>query len=136
MRQDSYTLQSKVLHLRNELHRQRRIRTLNERTHATFKDRSLRAEALVAEMRADLKSLKDRLGDEVGELGFDREEAEGLLATHYKEQVDADLDSDVAPPKVSLHCLSCFALRFYSALTIRVTVCRELVVLLERHRHL
>ena len=101
MRQESYTLQSKVLHLRNELHRQRRIRALNERTHASFRDRSLRAEALVAEMRADLKSLKDRLGDEVGELGIDSKKAEGLLTTHYKKKDKEDLDSDAAPPKVS-----------------------------------
>jgi hypothetical protein len=97
MRQESYTLQSKVLHLRNELHRQRRIRTLNERTAASFKERSLRAEALVTEMKADLKSLKDRLGDEVGELGIDRAKADSLLSSHYKAQENKDSDS--APPK-------------------------------------
>jgi hypothetical protein len=73
MRQASYTLQAKVLHLRNELNRQRRIRALNERTYSTFSHRSLRAEALVSEMRADLNSLKDRLRDEVGELGMSDE---------------------------------------------------------------
>lgn len=52
-------------------------------------------------MRADLKSLKDRLGDEVGELGIDSKKAEGLLAAHYKEKDKEDLDSDAAPPKVS-----------------------------------
>lgn len=121
MRQDSYTLQSKVLHLRNELHRQRRIRALNERTHATFRDRSLRAEALVAEMRADLKSLKDRLGDEVGDLGIDREKAEGLLASHYKAQDNAGLDdSDAAPPKVSSSLAVCvwFLIYFSPLLTL------------------
>lgn len=117
MRQDSYTLQSKALHLRNELHRQRRIRALNERTHASFRDRSLRAEALVVEMKEDLKSLKDRLGDEVGELGIDGEKAQDLLAAHYKKKRDADAnDSEAAPPKVSLrlysdvHCASFAAL--------------------------
>ena len=33
-------------------------------------DRYLRAEELVSEMRADLKSLKRRLGDELKELGI------------------------------------------------------------------
>lgn len=53
-------------------------------------------------MKADLKSLRDRLGDEVGELGIDGEKAEDLLATHYKEQDKNADDSDAAPPKVSL----------------------------------
>lgn len=45
------------------------MRARNERTYSTFRDKTLRAEALVLEMREDLTSLKDRLGNEVGELG-------------------------------------------------------------------
>ena len=58
-----------MLQLRNELYRQRRIRLLNERTFASTRDRSHKVEALVAEMRMDLKSLKLRLEEELHELG-------------------------------------------------------------------
>ena len=51
-------------------------------------------------MKADLKSLKDRLGDEVGELGIDRAKADSLLSSHYKAQENKDSDS--APPKVRM----------------------------------
>ena len=78
-RQKSYVLQAKVLHLRNQLYRQRRIRTLNERTFAATRDRSTRVESLVAEMRTDLKSLRNRLDEELVELGIDHERAEGIL---------------------------------------------------------
>lgn len=108
------------------------MRARNERTYSTFRDKSLRAEALVLEMREDLKSLKDRLGNEVGDLGtnlifpyvlpcpsshafvlrfvclgIDGVKAEGLLTTHFKEQDKADFtDSDAAPPpKVRKGCV-------------------------------
>lgn len=57
---------------RNELNRQKRIRAQNERALVAARDRSRRVEALVSEMRADLKSLKERLDDELSELGEDR----------------------------------------------------------------
>jgi hypothetical protein len=55
--------------LRNTLVRQKRIRQLNEKTSAATSDRYHRAEELVSEMRADLKSLKHRLEEELIELG-------------------------------------------------------------------
>lgn len=63
------TLQASVLQLRNELYRQRRIRLLNERTFASTRDRALKVEGLVSEMRTDLKSLTLRLEEELHELG-------------------------------------------------------------------
>lgn len=62
-------------------------------------------------MRADLKSLKDRLGDEVGELGIDRTKAETLLSSHYKAQ-EAE-DPDAPPPKVSSFDLMFLAYIFH-----------------------
>lgn len=49
--------------------RQKRIRLLNERTSVATADRYHRAEELVSEMRADLTSLKQRLDEELTELG-------------------------------------------------------------------
>jgi hypothetical protein len=67
--QEYCTLEASVLQLRNELYRQRRMRLLNERTFVATRDRSHRVEGLVSEMRADLKSLKNRLEEELNELG-------------------------------------------------------------------
>jgi hypothetical protein len=61
-------------------------------------------------MKADLKSLKDRLGDEVGELGIDRAKADSLLSSHYKAQENKDSDS--APPKVRMARSSEYCLNF------------------------
>ena len=58
-----------MLQLRNEVYRQRRIRILNERSCSSGKERSDRCESLLAEMKADLNSLKERLNDELVELG-------------------------------------------------------------------
>ena len=63
------TLQASVLQLRNALVRQKRIRLLNEKTSLATSDRYRRAEELVSEMRSDLKSLKQRLEQELNELG-------------------------------------------------------------------
>lgn len=94
-------LRAEVLQRRNELARQKRIRSLNERTFAATRDRTHRAEGLVNEMRADLKSLKDRLDCELEELGIDWDKAASLLEAHYKEQEKEALEGgDVSPPKV------------------------------------
>ena len=94
-RQESFILQAKVLHLRNQLYRQRRIRTLNERTFAATRDRSTRVESLVAEMRTDLKSLRNRLDEELVELGIDQDRAEGILKAYYLAQdYDEQHESD------------------------------------------
>jgi hypothetical protein len=57
-------------------------------------------EALVSEMRADLKSLKDRLDDEVISLGIDGEKSDKLLAGFYSERAKIDFSNiEVTPPK-------------------------------------
>lgn len=63
------TLKAESLHLRNKLVRQRRIRLLNAKTRDSAVERYERAETLVTEMRADLKSLISRLDADLKELG-------------------------------------------------------------------
>lgn len=58
-----------MLQLRNEVNRQSRFRHLNERSCETGKDRRDRFEILLVEMKADLNSLKERLNEELIELG-------------------------------------------------------------------
>ena len=93
-RQESYVLQAKVLHLRNQLYRQTKIRTLNEKTCAATKERAVRVESLVAEMRADLKSLKNRLDEELEELGINHEKADEMLNAyfHTKDSNDQEVE--------------------------------------------
>jgi hypothetical protein len=80
--------------------RQRRIRLLNERTYAATQERSARVEGLVAEMRTDLKSLKNRLGEELTELGINEEAAEDIMASFYREQDTSSGYGDaMSPPK-------------------------------------
>lgn len=81
--QQYLTLQAKVLQLRNQLYRQRRIRILNEKTYNATKERAARVESLVTEMRTDLKTLKGRLDDEIRELGISEENAESILTSYY-----------------------------------------------------
>ena len=69
IRDELSLLRAQVLQRRNELARQRRLRVMNERALATTTDKATRVENLVSEMRADLKSLKDRLDYELIELG-------------------------------------------------------------------
>ena len=57
------------MQLRNEVRRQRRFRHLNERSCAIGKERRDRFEVLLVEMKADLNSLKERLYEELIELG-------------------------------------------------------------------
>jgi hypothetical protein len=68
-RHEMLSLKGSVLQLRNELYRQRRIRILNERSYIAGTDRTQRVEGLLAEMKADLQSLKERLQDDLVELG-------------------------------------------------------------------
>eukprot|EP00571_Detonula_confervacea_P001265 CAMPEP_0172318422 /NCGR_PEP_ID=MMETSP1058-20130122/34814_1 /TAXON_ID=83371 /ORGANISM="Detonula confervacea, Strain CCMP 353" /LENGTH=1146 /DNA_ID=CAMNT_0013033253 /DNA_START=171 /DNA_END=3611 /DNA_ORIENTATION=+ len=63
-------LKGKVLQLRNRLGRQKRLRNLNERSLEAGKGRSLKVEGLLVEMQMDLKVLKERLEDELNELGI------------------------------------------------------------------
>jgi len=66
---DLYKLEGKVLQLRNDVLRQRKIRLLNERTCSYGKAREKRCKILLAKMRADLHSLKERLNDELSDIG-------------------------------------------------------------------
>lgn len=93
-------LRATMLQKRNELNRQRRIRQFNEMTLASTSERSLRMEALVHEMRTDLKSLKDRLDDELVELQLDSELSENLLSSYYQAQEKPTFCiTDATPPK-------------------------------------
>jgi len=106
-RHESRTLEGKVLQLRNEVHRQSRFRHLNERSCETGKDRRDRFEILLVEMKADLNSLKERLNEELIELGIDEEKAEELLVDYNKQEQDEEDDQELikydvhhdAPPK-------------------------------------
>jgi signal-transduction protein with cAMP-binding, CBS, and nucleotidyltransferase domain len=71
---------------------------LNERTYAATQERSARVEALVSEMRSDLKSLKSRLDDEIRELGISERQAENLLTSFYLS-LDSRLSGQASPPK-------------------------------------
>eukprot|EP00522_Entomoneis_paludosa_P006589 CAMPEP_0172454700 /NCGR_PEP_ID=MMETSP1065-20121228/11616_1 /TAXON_ID=265537 /ORGANISM="Amphiprora paludosa, Strain CCMP125" /LENGTH=858 /DNA_ID=CAMNT_0013207079 /DNA_START=120 /DNA_END=2696 /DNA_ORIENTATION=+ len=77
--QERIHLKARLRQLRNEVNRQRRIRVLNQRTHAATEERAVRIESLVSEMRTDLKSLKRRLEEEVRALGIDDAEADLIL---------------------------------------------------------
>jgi hypothetical protein len=96
-RQEHLTLQAKMLQLRNQLYRQRRIRLLNERTYTSSQERATKVESLVAEMRMDLKSLKGRLDLEIHDLGISEEQAESILKSYYTSQ-DSQLTSNEASP--------------------------------------
>lgn len=91
-------LQAQVLQLRNQLLRQRRIRILNERTHIATQERASRVEALVSEMRTDLKNLKSRLDQEIRDLGIGEEEAEDILKSFYMS-LDSQHQGEASPPK-------------------------------------
>jgi len=67
--EEQNALKGKVLQLRNRLSRQKRLRALNERSLAAGKGRSHKVEGLLLEMQMDLKNLKERLQDELNELG-------------------------------------------------------------------
>ena len=62
-------LKGKVMQLRNRLGRQKRLRSLNERSLVAGKSRSHKVEGLLLEMQMDLKNLKERLQDELHEIG-------------------------------------------------------------------
>jgi len=106
-RHESRILEGKVLQLRNEVHRQSRFRHLNKRSCETGKDRRDRFEILLVEMKADLNSLKERLNEELVELGIDEEKAEELLVDYNKQEQDQEDDQEIfkydvhhdAPPK-------------------------------------
>lgn len=70
---------------------------MNERTYASTQERASRVEALVSEMRTDLKTLKRRLDEDVADLGMSEEEAERILKQYY-DSLDYKHAGDVSPP--------------------------------------
>ena len=90
LREEKVVLHARTLQLRNKLYRQRRIRMLNERTRNSTEERATRVDALVAEMRSDMKALKSRLDNEIRCIGVSEEEAERILAAHYSSLIAQD----------------------------------------------
>lgn len=97
-KQKLLVLKAQALQLKNELYRQRRVRILNERTQAASQERAARVQALVAEMRTDLKTLKRRLDEELTELGMSEEQAESILTAFYASHDSKD-KGEASPPK-------------------------------------
>ena len=81
-----YQLKATALRLRNRLLQQKRARLTNERAYATVEERSDRVHTILTEMKADLKSLKKRLSDELHELGIPQDRARQILADHLSDQ--------------------------------------------------
>jgi hypothetical protein len=72
------------MQLRNAVYRQRRIRFLNEKNNAVAQNRRDRFEALLSEMKSDLDILKERLKEELNELGIDQSKAQKILSDYYQ----------------------------------------------------
>lgn len=68
-REELNSVKIEVMQLRNRLSRQKRVRSLNERSLAAGKNRSRKVEGLLSEMHMDLSNLKERLQAELRELG-------------------------------------------------------------------
>jgi len=62
-------------------------------------ERSARVENLVAETRTDLKTLKNRLDEELVELGLDQEKADGILKSYYLAQEKGTQQGNEGPAK-------------------------------------
>jgi len=99
VRYELVTLKGRADQLRNELHRQRRIRGYNERTRHVLDERAERVEGLLAEMKSDLVTLKERLGDELGELGMTQDYAAELLTAYIKDRSSALENQEFTMPK-------------------------------------
>ena len=85
-REELRTLQGKVMQLKNAVYRQRRIRVMNEKNNAFAQNRRDRFEALLSEMKSDLDILKDRLKEELTELGIDQSKAQQILSEYYQSE--------------------------------------------------
>jgi len=77
-------LQGRAKQLRNAVYRQRRIRSSNEKNNAVAQNRRDRFEALLSEMKSDLDFLKERLKEELNELGIDQPKAQKILSDYYQ----------------------------------------------------
>ena len=97
-------LEGQVLLLRNEISRQRKLRIATERSLSSNQDRSRRCESLLSEMQADMISLKERLNEDLIELGVDQEKAAEILSEFYSEHF-ANGSSPSVSRKVSFYRL-------------------------------
>lgn len=68
-REEMNVLKGKVMHMRNRLVRQKRLRSLNEQSVLAGKQRAKKMERLLLEMQVDLRTLKGRLQTELTDLG-------------------------------------------------------------------
>jgi len=93
-REELRTLQGKAQQLRNAVYRQRRIRFMNEKNAATSQNRRDRFEVLLAEMKSDLDILKERLKEELNDLGVDQSQARQMLSKYYKVENDEIVSSE------------------------------------------
>lgn len=83
-REELRNLQGKAMQLRNAVYRQRRIRFMNEKNNTFSQNRRDRFEALLSEMKSDLDLLKERLKEELFELGIDQAKARKILSEYYQ----------------------------------------------------
>jgi len=81
-------LKGKVLQLRNKLGRQKRLRSLNERSLIAGKNKANKVEGLLLEMQMDLKNLKTRLHKEVTDLGI----GNGIMPSEGTKENEATAD--------------------------------------------
>ena len=81
-------LKGKVLQLRNKLGRQKRLRSLNERSLIAGKNKANKVEGLLLEMQMDLKNLKTRLHKEVTDLGI----GNGIMLSEGAKENEATAD--------------------------------------------
>jgi len=91
-REELNSVKIEVMQLRNRLSRQKRVRSLNERSLAAGKNRSRKVEGLLSEMHMDLSNLKERLQAELRELGIgdfeeqptvDSDDVDGQVSEKY-----------------------------------------------------
>lgn len=92
-REELRKLQGTAQQLRNAVYRQRRIRFLNERNAETSQNCRDRFDMQLSEMKSDLDILKERLKEELNELGLDQSSARQLLSEYYKTE-ETDLGSE------------------------------------------
>lgn len=86
-------MQGKAQQLRNAVYRQRRIRLLNEHNATSSQNRRDRFEFLLREMKSDLDILKDRLKEELNELGIDESKARQMLSDYYLPESEDIVES-------------------------------------------
>jgi len=86
-RQQLYNMKGKVLTLRNQLSQERRARIASERGHIVSQERMERVEMLLSEMKVDLQSLKNRLNEELTQLGISQSRAREMLSAAVQENM-------------------------------------------------